>query len=153
MRPSAQPFLWKWVLLAWEWKITSISEAEHLTLFWYRGPGGLGNGLFSITSCRWPYLKDVGNDQPKRFVLNNIYRKSSYPGDRGYFSRQFTTRHCSLCSQQRLSEDEKRNFWLKLNKRNTSKILLYECHHVLTTRWIRLSYDMKNYADLGACYR
>ena len=45
-RPSAQPFLWKWVLFAWEWKIISISKAEHLTSFWYRGPGKLGNGLF-----------------------------------------------------------------------------------------------------------
>ena len=39
MRPSAQPFLWKWVLFAWKWKIISISKAEHLTLFWYRSPG------------------------------------------------------------------------------------------------------------------
>ena len=41
--PSAQPFLWKWVLPAW--KIVSLSKAEHLTSFWYRGPGELGNGL------------------------------------------------------------------------------------------------------------
>ena len=46
MRPSAQSFLWKWVLFAWEWNIISISKAEHLTSFWYRGPGELGNGLF-----------------------------------------------------------------------------------------------------------
>ena len=45
MRPSAQPFLWKWVLFAWEWKIISISKAEHLTSFWYRGQGELGIGL------------------------------------------------------------------------------------------------------------
>ena len=44
MRPSAQPFLWKWVLFAWEWKIISISKAEHLTSFWYRGPEEIGNG-------------------------------------------------------------------------------------------------------------
>ena len=31
MRPSAQLFLWKWVLLAWEWDIISISKAEDLT--------------------------------------------------------------------------------------------------------------------------
>ena len=30
VRPSAQPFLWKWVLFAWERKIISISKAEHL---------------------------------------------------------------------------------------------------------------------------
>jgi len=30
MRLGAQPFLWKWVLFAWEWKMISISKAEHL---------------------------------------------------------------------------------------------------------------------------
>ena len=48
MRPSAQPFLWKWVLFAWELKIISTPKAEHLTSFWYRGPGELRNGLFLI---------------------------------------------------------------------------------------------------------
>ena len=46
MRPSAQPFLWKWVLFAWEWKINSLSKVEHLNSFWYRDPRELGNGLF-----------------------------------------------------------------------------------------------------------
>ena len=45
MRLGAQPFLWKWVLFAWEWKMISISKAEHLPSFWNRGPGELGNGL------------------------------------------------------------------------------------------------------------
>ena len=44
-RLGAQLFLWKWVLFAWEWKIISISKVEHLTSFWYRGPGELGIGL------------------------------------------------------------------------------------------------------------
>ena len=48
MRPSVQPFLWKLVLFAWEWKMISISKAEPLTSFWNRGPGELGNGLFAI---------------------------------------------------------------------------------------------------------
>ena len=39
------PSLWKWVLFAWEWKIISISKAEHLPSFWNRGPEELGNGL------------------------------------------------------------------------------------------------------------
>ena len=47
MRPRAQPLLWKCVLFAWEWKIISISKAEHLTSFWYRGLGELGSGLFA----------------------------------------------------------------------------------------------------------
>ena len=45
MRLGAQPFLWKWVLFAWEWKMISISKAEHQPSFWNRGPGELGNGL------------------------------------------------------------------------------------------------------------
>ena len=51
MRPSAQPFLWKWVLFAWQWKMSKIisrSKAEHLTSFWYRGPGELGYGLLIL---------------------------------------------------------------------------------------------------------
>ena len=45
MRLGAQPFLWKWVLFTWEWKMISISKAEHLSSFWNRGLGELGNGL------------------------------------------------------------------------------------------------------------
>ena len=45
MRLGAQPFLWKRVLFAWEWKMISISKAEHLLSFWSRGLGELGNGL------------------------------------------------------------------------------------------------------------
>ena len=45
MRLGAQPFLWKWVLFAWAWKMISISKAEHLPSFWNRGPEELGNGL------------------------------------------------------------------------------------------------------------
>ena len=48
MRPCAQPFLWKWVLFAWEWKIISISKADHLPSFWNRGPGELGKGLLAV---------------------------------------------------------------------------------------------------------
>ena len=49
MRLGAQPFLWKWVLFVWEWKMVSISKAEHLPSFWNRGPGELRNGLLEIT--------------------------------------------------------------------------------------------------------
>ena len=47
MRLSAQTFLWKWVLFAWEWNIISTSNAEHLILFWYRGLEKLRNGPFA----------------------------------------------------------------------------------------------------------
>ena len=39
MRLGAQSFLWKWVLFTREWKMISISKAEHLTSFWNRGQG------------------------------------------------------------------------------------------------------------------
>ena len=48
MRLGAQPLLWKWVLFAWEWKMISISRAEHLPSFWNRGPGELGMTLGSV---------------------------------------------------------------------------------------------------------
>ena len=47
MRLGAQPFLWKWVLFAWEWKMIFISKAEHLPSFWNRHPEELGTGLFA----------------------------------------------------------------------------------------------------------
>ena len=52
MRPSAKPFLWKWVLFAWEWKIISIPKAEHLTSFWYRGWGN-SEMAYSLFQCRF----------------------------------------------------------------------------------------------------
>ena len=47
MRRGGQPFLWKWVLFTWEWKMISISKAQHLPSFWNRGPRELGNGLLN----------------------------------------------------------------------------------------------------------
>ena len=47
MRLGAQPFLWKWVLFAWEWIMISVSKAEQLPSFWNRGPRELGNGLLN----------------------------------------------------------------------------------------------------------
>ena len=50
--PKCTTFLMK-MSFASEWKIISISNAEYLTSFWYRGPGKLGNGLLRIfdTDC------------------------------------------------------------------------------------------------------
>ena len=56
MRLGAQPFLWKWVSFAWEWKMISVSKAEHLPSFWNRGPGELRNGLFK-TKLKYPYFQ------------------------------------------------------------------------------------------------
>ena len=46
-RPSAQPFLWKWVLFAWEWKTIFLLTAKRLPSFSYRSPRELGNDLFT----------------------------------------------------------------------------------------------------------
>ena len=52
MRLGAQPFLWKWVLFAWEWKIISISKAEHLPSFRNRGPGATRKwSIDPLTMC------------------------------------------------------------------------------------------------------
>ena len=59
VRLGAQPFLWKWVLFAWEWKMISISKAEHLPSFWIRGPGELGNGLFSLAISSYPSARFI----------------------------------------------------------------------------------------------
>ena len=50
MRLGAQSFLWKWVSFAREWKMISISKAEHLLSFGNRGPGKLGHGLFESST-------------------------------------------------------------------------------------------------------
>ena len=50
LRLGAQPFLWKCVLFAWEWKTISISKPEHLrlpTLVFKQRPGG---------NRKWPIL-------------------------------------------------------------------------------------------------
>ena len=48
MRLGTQPFLWKWVLFVWEWKMISISKAEHLS-----GPGGTRK--WPIWNCSTPW--------------------------------------------------------------------------------------------------
>ena len=53
MRPSAENLSCE-NEFAWEWKIISISQAKHLTSFWYRGQRKLGNGLFDFPRGRRP---------------------------------------------------------------------------------------------------
>ena len=73
MRPSAQLFLWKWVLFAWEWKMISISKAEHLPSFWFRGPGELGNGLL-LTFLR---IKKIPGNNSFYFLGVNKKKKKT----------------------------------------------------------------------------
>ena len=51
MKPSAQPFLWEWVLFPWEWKIIFMSKALNLVLI--QRPWELGNYLLA-RSCGLP---------------------------------------------------------------------------------------------------
>ena len=45
-------FLMKMSFIWVKWKFISKSKAEHLTSFWYRGPGEPGNGLFATLEAR-----------------------------------------------------------------------------------------------------
>ena len=81
LRPSAQPFLCKWVLSAWEWKIIPISKAEHLTSFWYSGTG-IRNGLF-VFSFLWFILI---------IAIIPVPEKSSSIHSSKYLHMQFTGR-------------------------------------------------------------
>ena len=38
------------IIVVLEWKMFSISKADHLTSFWNRGLGKLGNGLLRVMS-------------------------------------------------------------------------------------------------------
>ena len=77
MRLGAQPFLWKWVLFAWEWKIISISKAEQLPSFWNRGSGELGSGLLALDLissykpelCLSRYLFCAKAEQPAMMIM------------------------------------------------------------------------------------
>ena len=75
IRPSAEPFLWKWVPFAWEWKINSTSKTEHVTSFWYKGPEKLGNGLLnrlSEKSLLFFYSFSLKSYVTKSNVLYNV---------------------------------------------------------------------------------
>ena len=81
MRLGAQPFLWKWVLFAWEWKMVSISKAEHLPSFWNRGPGELGNGLLITPKERslWGPRKQTSKASNFTKWKNEILRMTILP--------------------------------------------------------------------------
>ena len=80
---TAQPFFWKWVLLACEWKIISISKDEHL--FWYRDPGELGNRARCL-----PYgLKKVScNDFSIKRNWSWLSASPRMKGNTGYYCFQ-----------------------------------------------------------------
>ena len=70
MRLSAEPFLWNWVLFAWEWKIISISKAENLTLFWpiMTSSHSLGSRT-KESRFKGPYVK-ARDEWPNVYVPN-----------------------------------------------------------------------------------
>ena len=103
MRLCAQPFLWKRVLFAWEWKTIFISKAEHPPSFWNRGPWELGNDLLYSS----PYIDKTCFIACKQALhLRKDWREDSviYP-----------KRNCSVCSENgwiRNSDYQKRVFSL-----------------------------------------
>ena len=82
VRPSAQHFLWKRVLFAWERKIISISKAEQLTSFWYRGRGNS-----EMPHCQWDQVVTVG--RAYGHVITKISRMGRLPN--------FLTHGAPLC--------------------------------------------------------
>ena len=66
----------KMVLFAWEWKIISISKAEHLTSFWYKGPGELGNGrLRAVSLFSWSVEQNARDTQMTTRVTEGARRE------------------------------------------------------------------------------
>ena len=59
-RLGAQPLIWKWFFILMQIKLISTRKVEHLTSFWYRGPGELGNSLSTVSKkvIRWPLSRD-----------------------------------------------------------------------------------------------
>ena len=77
MRLGAQPFLWKWVLFEWEWKMISKSKAEHLPSFWNRGQGELGNGLLKEAEIKCVHFSLLPKNVFSTEICSN-FSKSSY---------------------------------------------------------------------------
>ena len=77
MRLGAQPFLWKWVSFAWEWKMISISKAEHLPSFWNRGQGELGNGLLKEAEIKCVHFSLLPKNVFSTEICSN-FSKASY---------------------------------------------------------------------------
>ena len=77
MRPSAQPFLWKWVLFAWQWKMISISKAENLPSFWNRGAGE--HSFTHIEHRARAFARErVGWTKSQSSLLNSYFRLSGF---------------------------------------------------------------------------
>ena len=78
--PSAQPFLWKWVLFEWEWKIISILKAEHLTSFGYRGPENSEMACYRSTiEDRVDYIIFDWKVVKIHEIVPDNYKKSLFP--------------------------------------------------------------------------
>ena len=120
MRLGAQPFLWKWVLFAWEWKMISISKAEHLPSFWNRGPGELGNGLLLAKGVS-DYVRDkVSRGTPEavpslvRCNLRFVFRKIQHLF--GHLHRNFLPKPGGSTRKERVQESEMCNNYTKIIK-------------------------------------
>ena len=76
MRLDAQPFLWKWVLFAWEWKMIAISKAEHLPSLWNRGPVELEMAYFAL--CKGIQIMESWKFFPESRILGFGIRKTAH---------------------------------------------------------------------------
>ena len=141
MRLGAQPFLWKWVLFVWEWKMISISKSEHQPSFWNRGPGELGNGLF-IGTCDFVFtvepnpLKATSLQRSLFFVpadkksihwllfKTSLQRPlSSVPWPIFYFFKKNKKKY--IFFKQRLPLKVKKKWKIKIIKLSKQKLLPY----------------------------
>ena len=111
------------------WEMSKWQKAEHLTLFWYRGPGELGNNLCpSLRSKRFQssYCAKVRAEAKKRFcfflLLSQLSRRTSrgnacYAGylcPGACFSKvqlTFRARKVALCLPRLHSRLKLQQFW------------------------------------------
>ena len=58
-RLGAQPLIWRWFFILMQITLISTRIVEHLTSFWYRGTGELGNGLLQWSESS--FLECISN--------------------------------------------------------------------------------------------
>ena len=97
MRLGAQPFLSRWVLFAWEWKMISISKAEHLPSFWNRGLGEIGRLSDSIVRT---YQNEQSENKTRaNWERERWRREKCLPSPRAFFAFLFTERLFTTISE------------------------------------------------------
>ena len=91
-RLGAQHLIWKWFFILMQINLISTRNVEHLTLFWYRGPGELRNGLFGHYKFAPPmYFRESGfhHDQSEALPKFGWWRVISMEFLRSFLRRHF----------------------------------------------------------------